>query len=104
MGPEPANLQNLEELFKRIIGISVGIGFVAMLVMLIWGGIRYLTSGGDSKAVQSATMTITWALLGILFLVIAWLILLLIKAFTGVDVTFFSLKTFCVNSTIPGCP
>lgn len=101
---EPANLQTLETLIQSVIRISTGAGFVAMLVMLIFGGIKFLTSGGDSKAVQSATMTITWALLGILFLVIAWLILLLIKAFTGVDVTVFSLKTFCVNSTIPGCP
>lgn len=98
MGPEqPANLQNLEDIFKKIIGIAVGAGFVAMLVMLIWGGIRYLTSGGDSKVVQSATLTITWALLGVLFLVIAWLILLLIKAFTGVDVT-----KFCLSFS--GCP
>ncbi len=101
---EPANLQDLSEVLKTIIRISVGAGFVAMMVMLVWGGIRFLTSGGDSKAVQSATMTITWALLGVLFLVIAWLVLLLIKAFTGVDVTIFDIKVFCVNSTIPGCP
>lgn len=94
---EPANLQDLEKLFVTIIRFSVGAGFIAMLVMLTWGGIRYLTSGGDSKTVQSATLTITWALLGILFLVIAWLILLLIKTFTGVDVT-----KFCLSFS--GCP
>ena len=101
---EPANLQTLETMLRSIIRISTGAGFIAMLVMLLFGGIKFLTSGGDSKAVQSATMTITWALLGILFLVIAWLVLLLIKAFTGVDVTIFDIKVFCVNSTIPGCP
>jgi len=92
MGPLPAGINELESLYKYFIQIIVGLSFVALVVVLVWAGIRFLTSGGEAKAIQAAGQTITWALLGILFLIIAWLILLLIKAFTGVDVTIFNVK------------
>lgn len=92
MGPESAaGLPQLQQLFLRIINLLVPLAFIILTIMLIVGGIRYLVSGGDSKATQVASQTITWALLGIFFLALAWLVLLLIKAFTGVDVTSFSL-------------
>lgn len=89
MGPGAPGLDQLQQLIQRIINLSVGLAFVALLVMLIVGGIKYLTSGGEPKPLSSANNTLTWAILGIVFLVIIWLILLLIKAFTGVDVTKF---------------
>lgn len=93
MGPPAAGLTQIEEMFRQVIQVSVGLAFVALVVMLVIAGIKFLTSGGDPKAVNSASMTVTWALLGILFLAIAWLILLLIKTFTGIDVTTFNIKT-----------
>lgn len=92
MGPSPAGLKEIEEIFSNIIYVIAGLGFVVMLVMLIWAGIKYLTSGGEPKAIQSAHYTVTWALLGILFMAIAWLVLQLIKAFTGIDVTIFNIR------------
>lgn len=97
MGPGPAGVLQLQELFTRIINLSVGIAFIALLIVLAWASIKFLTSGGDAKAIGQASQAITWGLLGILFLVLVWLILQLIKAFTGVDVT-----TFCIG--FPGVP
>ena len=92
MGPLPAGLDQIEDLFKSIISVIVGLGFIVMLVLIVWAGIKYLTSGGEPKAVQSAHQTVTWALLGIIFMAIAWLVLQLIKVFTGIDVTIFNIK------------
>ncbi|MBI4037066.1 hypothetical protein HY385_01440 [Candidatus Daviesbacteria bacterium] len=86
---EPAGVEQLQDIIQRIINLITEGAFIVLLVMLIMAGIRYITSGGEQKALQSAHNTLTWAMLGILFMVIAWLILLLIKAFTGVDVTKF---------------
>lgn len=91
MGPEPAGILQLQDIFQRIINLSVGVAFILVTVMLTWAGIRFLTSGGESKSLSSASNTITWALLGLLFLILAWLILRLIEAFTGVNVTYFCL-------------
>lgn len=92
-GPPPAGLTQFEDLFQNLISIVVGLGFVAVLVMLIWAGFKYLMSGGDQKSIQQAHQVVTWALLGMFFMALAWLILQLIKAFTGVDVTIFNIKT-----------
>lgn len=104
LGCQPAGLTQFEELFQNIISVSVGLAFVALAVVLVWAGIKYLTSGGDAKSISSATQTVTWGLLGILFLAISWLILLLIQAFTGIRLTNFDIRTLCVPG-IPGlCP
>ncbi len=92
---EPAGLQQIEDIFKNVISVIVWLGFIAMLVMLVMAGIKYLTSGGEPKAIQAAHYTLTWALLGILFMAIAWLILQLIGVFTGVNVTFFDIRALC---------
>lgn len=93
----PAGLPQLQSLIDRFISISVPLAFVVLVIMLSIAGFKYLTSGGDPKGLGSASGTITWALLGMLFLVIIWLVLQLIQAFTGVNVTNFCLgfKPFC---------
>lgn len=95
----PAGLNEIEDVVGRVISVVVGLGFIAMLAMVIMAGIKYLTSGGEPKAVQAAHHTLTWALLGILFMAIAWLILQLIKAFTGIDVIIFDIKKLCSDGT-----
>lgn len=94
-GPCPSGLAEIEQVFANVISVIVGLGFVAMLVWLIMAGFKYLTSGGEPKAVQSAHQTATWALLGVVFMAIAWLILQLIHTFTGIDVTIFNFKVLC---------
>lgn len=91
-GPPPANLETLQNLMTRLINISVPIAFMAVTVVLALAGIKYLTSGGDAKAIGAAHQSVTWALMGIIFMILAWLLLLLIEAFTGVKVTQFNLE------------
>lgn len=91
LGPGPAGVPQLQQLLLRVIGLSVGLAFMALLVMLVIGGIKYLTSGGDQKATASAQKTLTWAVLGMVFFALAWVALLLVKAITGVDITSINL-------------
>ncbi len=90
--PGPAGLEQLQQLIQRIINLSVGLAFIVLTLMLFYAGIRFIMSNGDPKNIQAASQTIIWAILGILFLALAWLILLLIETFTGVKVTQFCLK------------
>lgn len=98
VGPDAAGVTQLQHLIQRIINLSIGAAFIALVIMLVVTGIRYLTSGGEKGALSKAAASLTWALLGIVFLVLAWLVLLLVKAFTGVDVT-----QFCIGFQ-PFCP
>lgn len=91
LGPGPAGITQLQDLITRLINLAVPAAFFVMTIVIVAATIKFLTSGGEAKTISSASLTITWALLGILFLVLAALILRLIEAFTGVPVTQFSL-------------
>jgi hypothetical protein len=97
LGPGASGPIQLQQLLTRIINLAGPAAFIVLTVMLVVAGIKFLTSGGDPKAIGSASQTATWAILGIIFLVLAWLILLLIEAATGVKVSIF-----CIG--IPGGP
>ncbi len=106
MGPPPAGLTELENLVANVISVIVALGFIAMFVTLIMAGFKYLTSGGEPKAIQTAHHTLSWAILGILLMIVAWILLQLIQAFTGIEVTVFNIKTLCKNAAgaLSFCP
>lgn len=88
----------LQELLTRIISISTTIAFMALTVWLVWSAVKFfITSGGDPKALAHAWGSVTWAFMGIFFMVLAYLVLRLIFVFTGFDVTKFCLgfPPFC---------
>lgn len=91
--PQPAGVAELQHLIQRIINLSVGLAFLALLFVLVSGGIRYIISAGDPKQTAAARSAITWGVVGILFLALAWIVLRLIGAFTGVN----SIFTFCIG-------
>ncbi|MCL4397867.1 pilin [Patescibacteria group bacterium] len=53
------------------------------LLMLLWGAIRFVTSGGDPKAVQGAQKTITYAIVGIIVVLGAYVIVSVITTALG---------------------
>ncbi len=61
----------VNNLIKQVINIfSIVVGIVAV-IMIIYGGFRYITSGGDSGNVTTAKNTILYALVGLLIVVFA---------------------------------
>lgn len=94
-GPCPAGLTEIEAVIGNVISVVVGLGFIALLILVLWSGFKFITSGGEPKTLQAARQTFAFAILGVLFMALAWLILLLIKNFTGLDVTAFNIKTLC---------
>lgn len=97
--PAPAGLMQLQELFQRFINLTIGVAFIALTIVFFIAGIRYIISSGDPKATQAASAMMTQALFGLLFLVLAWLVLQLTQAFTGVNVTTFcfGFPPYCLN-------
>lgn len=80
-----------EVVFSRILSIVVSLAVLALFVMLVTGGFKYLTSGGDQKKTAGAQATMTHAVAGIALMAIAFLIFKIIQAFTGVDITTFTI-------------
>lgn len=86
---DPAQIKDLEFIFSRILNVVTDLAILAVFIMLVIGGFKYLTSGGDPKATESAQKTLTYAIFGLAALVGIWLILKFIEVFTGVKVTEF---------------
>ena len=81
----PATFKSFEAIFENVLAVIFSLAALAAFVMLIIGGFRYLTAAGDPKASEQARGTITWAIVGLLFLIGAWFVLRLISEFTGVE-------------------
>ena len=53
--------------------------------MLVWGGIKYITAGGDKGQTEAARGQITAALIGLVIVFAAWAIVNLVSLFFGID-------------------
>jgi hypothetical protein len=60
--------------FKNIANVALYIIGAISVLMLIYGGIRYTVSGGDSAAVTSAKNTIMYAIIGVIVALLAYAI------------------------------
>ncbi len=66
--------ENLNGVISRIVNLlSVIVGIVAV-VMIIIGGFKYITSGGDSGSITSAKHTIIYAIVGLIIVALAQVI------------------------------
>lgn len=67
----PNNGANLNKVITTIVNIlSIVVG-VAAVIMIMVGGFRYVTSGGDSNNVTSAKNTILYAVIGLIIVGLA---------------------------------
>lgn len=81
----PSSLTNVEldvVLERIIIGI---VGFIALLgmVFLVYGGIRYVTAGGNDKDMEEAKTIITYAIWGLFLSAAAYAIVKTVVATIG---------------------
>ena len=65
---------SLQAVAKKVVNIfSIIVGIVAV-IFVIYGGFRYITSGGDSGSVGNAKNTLIYALVGLVIVALAQLI------------------------------
>jgi len=68
---DPLGGKTAGEIINAIMSLLVVIGTGVTVIMIIWGGIRYMTSGGNEQATTSAKKTIMWAIIGFAILISA---------------------------------
>lgn len=65
---------SIQTIATKVVNIfSLIVGIVAV-IMIIYGGFRYITSGGDSGKVSSAKNSLIYAIVGLIIVAIAQLI------------------------------
>jgi len=71
---QPAALDGSNGVFKNIVNTALYIIGALSVLMLIYGGIRYTVSGGDTASVTAAKNTILYAIIGIIVALLAYAI------------------------------
>jgi hypothetical protein len=71
---QSSDLFGEEGIFKTITNAALFLIGAVSVLMLIYGGIRYTISGGDSSAVTAAKNTILYAIIGIIVALLAFAI------------------------------
>ena len=86
----PTELVGPNGTFTNITNTILYVVGIISVVMLIWGGIRYIISGGDNKKVTDAKNTVLYAIIGLIISVLAYAIVNFVLntiGVSGVDVT-----------------
>jgi len=82
--PNPLpNISTPEDLVKKVVNWLLGLVSVIALIVLVIGGFRYLTSGGNEKAMESAKNIITWAVVGLVIILCSAIIINVIISILG---------------------
>ncbi len=89
-------VKNIGDLISAAIGAAFMISFLLVFVMLVWGGVQWITSGGDKENTQKAKDRITSALVGLAIIGGAWALMQIVGAFFGVNI----LKNFELPSAV----
>lgn len=83
----------LPQLILTIVDVAFIFSGLVALFFIIWSGLRFIQSGGDPKKVDSARKTLTYAIIGLILIFLAFAIINLISYVTGVScIEFFGFK------------
>ena len=84
--PQGFRIENIGNLISAVISFTLIIAAILVFLYLVWGGIQWMTSGGDKAGVESARNRITAALLGLAIVAAAWAVIKIIETFFGVTI------------------
>lgn len=85
--PSGTGTSDVASLASKIVNIfSIIVGAIAV-IMIIYGGFRYITSGGDSGRVGNAKSTLLYAVVGLIIVALAQLIVHFVINFSSTSVT-----------------
>ena len=66
--PDPLQGREIVDIIDSVMGLLAMIGSGVAVIMIIWAGILYMTSGGSEEKVRTAKKTIMWAIIGVAIL------------------------------------
>jgi hypothetical protein len=66
--------KSVDSLLKNVVNIVSAVVGVIAVIMIIVGGLRYITSGGDTSKVSGAKNTLLYAIIGLVIVALAQII------------------------------
>ena len=100
--PDIAPEVSIPGFIKAVINLLFVVAAVIAIVFLIYGGIRWILSGGDKAGVEAARNTIIAAIIGLVIVVLSYFILSVVFQFLGIPLfTNFNIPTLTDPSLRP---
>jgi len=90
-----------DNLIGNIINIAFVVAVLIALAFLIYGGVKWIMSGGDKSAVEGARNMIVAALVGLVITFLSYFILQIVFQLFGLD---FASGNFWASFTLFGTP
>lgn len=81
--------QNFADLIGSLLSVVMAIAMLSLLLMLVWGGLEWITAGGDKSKLESARSRIMQSIIGVVVLASAVAIFSLMQQILGVCVLNF---------------
>lgn len=72
-------------LVSNIVSVAFIVSGIAFFILLVMGGVQWLTSGGDKGKIESAQKSITAALIGLAIVASSYAIYNLVLYFFGIN-------------------
>ena len=82
---------NFGAVISNVITTLVVIAIIIAVIFLVWGGIKWIMSGGDKAKVESARNTIIGGIVGLILVFLAYFIITLVAGLFGVNMGNLSL-------------
>lgn len=83
-----ATLHCIPYVFQNVVVWLFALVGIAAIILIAYSGVRFIFSGGDAKQVESARKTFTFAIAGLILVLLAYVIINLIASITGVGCFF----------------
>ena len=69
----------------RVIQWVMGVVGALAVLMIVYGGLQYMFSGGDERQVKQAKGILTWSIVGLMICVFAWFIVWVVLRVSGAE-------------------
>ena len=81
------DINSVYQKFVKIMNWIFSFAIVLAVILIMWGGISYMTAGGDDTKIGAAKKRVLYGLLGIAIVIAAWGLIYLVSRFLGASVT-----------------
>lgn len=75
----------LETLVTNVIGLFFTVGGLSFIIMILWGAVDWILSGGDKEKIAGARKRITTAIIGLVLLSLTFVIMLVAGQILGIS-------------------
>ncbi len=77
----PARFTTFGQLTSDIVTILISVSAAISIIFIMIAGIKFVTSSGDEKKLASATSTLTYAIIGLVVTILAFMIVRILQYF-----------------------